>query len=224
MGLGAIGPGLGEGYAAGKALQALARQPSASGKILKTMLVGQAVTESSGIFALVVSVIILFAIPKNVNNINQICALLGSGFCMGIGAIGSSLGEGYIAGAACIGVGRQPRQSDTIITQLLIGQAVTETTAIFSLVVSLLLLLSTQIGNSLVLSAAYLSAGLCMGIGAIGPGIGSGIAAEKAITGIGKYAELSGVLSRTMLLGQAVSQSTGIYAMVVAFLLIFVVH
>lgn len=60
MGLGAVGPGIGEGFVAGKALEAIGRNPETSGKITPLMFVGMAVTESTGIYALVVTLIILF--------------------------------------------------------------------------------------------------------------------------------------------------------------------
>lgn len=60
MGLGAIGPGIGEGYVAGKAIEAIGRNPSMSDKIIPNMILGMAITESTGIYALVISLIILF--------------------------------------------------------------------------------------------------------------------------------------------------------------------
>lgn len=78
-------------------------------------------------------------------------------------------------------------------------------------------------GADLVQAAALLGAGLAMGFGAIGPGIGEGFAAGKACEAIGKKPEEAGLLTRTMLVGQAVSESTGIYSLVVALLLLFVV-
>lgn len=61
--LAAVGIGLGQGFAAGKAVESVARQPEASGTILQTMIVGQAVAETTGIFAFVVSIILLFVNP-----------------------------------------------------------------------------------------------------------------------------------------------------------------
>ena len=61
MGLGALGPGIGEGYAAGQALAAIGRNPAGAGKIVPNMLVAMAVTESTGIYSLVIALIILFA-------------------------------------------------------------------------------------------------------------------------------------------------------------------
>jgi len=78
-------------------------------------------------------------------------------------------------------------------------------------------------GVDLVKSAAYLGAGLAMGLGAIGPGIGEGMVGAKACEAIGRNPQQAALLTRTMLVGQAVSESTGIYSLVVALLLLFVV-
>lgn len=59
----AVGIGLGQGFAAGKAVESVARQPEASGSILQTMLVGQAVAETTGIFAFIIAMVLLFANP-----------------------------------------------------------------------------------------------------------------------------------------------------------------
>lgn len=61
IGLGAIGPAIGEGIVASKALEAIGRNPEANGKIAPLMFVAMAITESTGIYALVVALIILFA-------------------------------------------------------------------------------------------------------------------------------------------------------------------
>lgn len=78
-------------------------------------------------------------------------------------------------------------------------------------------------GADLIRALSLLGAGLAMGFGAIGPGIGEGYAAGRACEAIGRNPKEAGLLTRTMLVGQAVSESTGIYALVVALLLIFVV-
>lgn len=78
-------------------------------------------------------------------------------------------------------------------------------------------------GADFVHGLAMLSAGIAMGLGAIGPGVGEGFAAGKACEAIGRKPEEAGLLTRTMLVGQAVSESTGIYSLVIALLLLFVV-
>ncbi|MEG0291851.1 MAG: ATP synthase F0 subunit C [Anaerovoracaceae bacterium] len=63
IGIAAVGVGIGQGQAAARAVEAVARQPEAQGAILKTMLVGQAITETTGIFAFIVSIVLLFVNP-----------------------------------------------------------------------------------------------------------------------------------------------------------------
>jgi F-type H+-transporting ATPase subunit c len=77
--------------------------------------------------------------------------------------------------------------------------------------------------GNIVEACALLGAGIAMGLGAIGPGVGEGMAAAKACEAIGRNPAEAGLLTRTMLVGQAVTESTGIYSLVVALLLLFVV-
>lgn len=58
-----IGPGIGQGYAAGKGAEAVGRQPEAQGDIVRTMLLGAAVAETTGIYGLVIALILLLANP-----------------------------------------------------------------------------------------------------------------------------------------------------------------
>ncbi len=140
IGFGAIGAGIGEGFAAGKATEAVTRQPSISDKILKTMLIGQAVSESSGIYALVVSLLLIFSNPEASHSIVHAAGYLGAGIAMGFGAFGPSFGIGFAGGKAVEAMGRSPHHETTIIKTMLIGQAVSESTSIYALVVALLLI------------------------------------------------------------------------------------
>ncbi|MFB3925231.1 MAG: ATP synthase F0 subunit C [Syntrophales bacterium] len=63
IGVGAVGAGLGIGTAASGACTAVGRNPGVQGKIMMTMLVGMAMAESIAIYALVVSLVLLYANP-----------------------------------------------------------------------------------------------------------------------------------------------------------------
>ena len=78
-------------------------------------------------------------------------------------------------------------------------------------------------GAELIRAAVMIGAGVCMGFGAIGPGIGEGFAAGKACEGVSREPQNAGLITRTMLIGQAVSETTGIYSLVIALLMLFVV-
>ncbi len=58
-----IGPGIGQGYAAGKACEAVGRNPGAKSDVTSTMLLGQAVAETTGLYALAIAALLLFANP-----------------------------------------------------------------------------------------------------------------------------------------------------------------
>jgi F-type H+-transporting ATPase subunit c len=78
-------------------------------------------------------------------------------------------------------------------------------------------------GEHLVKALALLAAGISMGFGAIGPGVGEGFVGGKACEAIGKRPDEANLITKTMIIGQAISETTGIYALVVALILIFVV-
>ncbi|MFZ1627003.1 MAG: ATP synthase F0 subunit C [Candidatus Moraniibacteriota bacterium] len=61
MGLGALGPGIGLGILASKALEAIGRNPEAQPKVQTTMILAIAVTEAVAIYALVIALMILFS-------------------------------------------------------------------------------------------------------------------------------------------------------------------
>ena len=58
-----IGPGVGQGIAAGHGASAVGRNPGARGQIMSTMLLGQAVAETTGLYGLVIALILLYANP-----------------------------------------------------------------------------------------------------------------------------------------------------------------
>lgn len=63
IGLGAIGPAIGEGMGLARALSAIAQQPDEVNTITRTLFVGLAMIESTAIYCLVISIILLFANP-----------------------------------------------------------------------------------------------------------------------------------------------------------------
>lgn len=78
-----------------------------------------------------------------------------------------------------------------------------------------------EIAVGIILGCCALGAGIAM-IAGIGPGIGEGNAVAKACEAIGRQPECKGPVTTTMLMGCAVAETTGLYALVIAILLIFV--
>ena len=59
-----IGPGIGEGYAAGKAVEAVSRQPESKGDVTSTLLLGVALSETTGIYGFVTGLLLIFVAPN----------------------------------------------------------------------------------------------------------------------------------------------------------------
>ena len=64
-----IGPGIGEGNAVAKACEAIGRQPECKGDVTSTMLMGCAIAETTGLYALVIAILLLFVAPNTFVNI-----------------------------------------------------------------------------------------------------------------------------------------------------------
>ncbi len=58
-----IGPGIGEGFAVGKACEAIARQPEQKGSVTTTMLMGCAVAETTGLYGFIIGLLLIFLAP-----------------------------------------------------------------------------------------------------------------------------------------------------------------
>jgi len=220
VGLSSIGAGVGEGYAAMQAVDSLSRQPSANDKLMRTMLIGQAVTESAAIFSLVVSLLLMFGISAAGGGWQKFCAFVGAGIAVGMGGVGPGFGAGYAGGEACKAVGRMPKLNNNITSNMLIGQALSQTSSIFGLVIAFLLIFLTDTGNNIIECATYLGAGIAMGFGTFGPGFGIGFVVGRTNETYSRFPENGGLLLKTMFLGAAVSESTVIYSLVVALLLL----
>jgi len=149
---------------------------------------------------------------------------IGAGFAM-IAGIGPGIGQGLAAGKGAEAVSYNQKNAKKSTLVMLLGSAVAETSGILALVVALILLFMNPLvgveGTGLVLGASAIGAGLSM-IAGIGAGIGQGYAASKGTEAVGKRPKLQPAIVRTMFLGQAVAQTTGIYALIVALVLMFI--
>lgn len=76
--------------------------------------------------------------------------------------------------------------------------------------------------EAIVRAACAIGAGICMGLGAIGPAVGEGHAVGKALEGMARQPETASILRTNMILGCAITESTGIYSLVISLLMLFV--
>ena len=221
IGLGCLGAGVGCGWPAAAACEGVARNPRRATQITTAMIIGQAVAQSPSIFAVVISLILLFvALPGT--GLAAIGIGIGAGIAMGASALGPGLGSGVTGGGAVEGISAWPKTQAITLRTMLIGQAVCQTPAIFGMLVAFIMLFTLQdIEANIVGLSKILGAAVAVGFGGIGPGIGCGIVGQTSCRATAEKPQNDALMLRTMLIGQAVSQSTAIYALIIAFLLLF---
>ena len=78
-----------------------------------------------------------------------------------------------------------------------------------------------ELATAIAIAGKAIGAGLCMGVGAIGPAIGEGNAVSHALDGMARQPEAAGNLRTNMILGCAITETTGIYSLLIAFLILF---
>lgn len=81
-----------------------------------------------------------------------------------------------------------------------------------------------ELANAIAIAGKALGAGLCMGIGAIGPAMGEGNAVGHALDGMARQPETANNLRTNMILGCAITETTGIYSLLIAFLILFALN
>ena len=222
IGLGCMGSGYGCGFPAGKACSGLARNPRHGGKVTTLMIVGQAVAQTPSIFATVIALIMIFLYDSSFTPWHAFGIYLGAGLAMGAGALGPGIGSGSAAAGAVHGSSHWPESNPLMMRTMLVAQAVSQTPAIFGMLVAFLMLfMMNDLPMGIVGFAMTLGAGISAGFGGIGPGIGSGLVGETTCQATAAKPRLSTLMLQTMLIGQAVSQSTAIYALIIAFLLLY---
>jgi len=230
IGFGAIGSGWGIGYTGVGTARAMARQPNQNSSLFRGMLIGQAVASNPSIFALVVAVILYqmgaASDLADAGSWAKAAALLGAGISIGLGAIGSGAGNGLIGSDAMEAISRCPSTSGKVTVMMVIAQAMGQTPVLFSLVVSLILIVSdgdfatyATTADQVKHAGRLLGMGICMGAGALGPGLGSSFIGGKFCEGLARAPQSAMDLNKAYFIGVGISQSASVFAFVVALLL-----
>ena len=130
MGLAILGAGLGQGMLASKAMEGMARNPQAGGRIQIAMLLALAFPESLVLFGLVIAYMLVSAGTVG----------LGSGLIMGLAILGAGLGQGLLARSAMEGMARNPQAGGRIQIAMLLALAFPESLVLFGLVIAYMMI------------------------------------------------------------------------------------
>jgi len=141
IGFGSIGPAIGLATFAYAACRSLGINPKAYNNILSFTLISEAIIETPIIFALIISISLLFIVPHTADeNIVEGIALLAAGLCTAIGTLGTGISSGKTAAAACHQIALNPESHSILSRVSMFGQGLIETCAIYAVLVSFLLL------------------------------------------------------------------------------------
>jgi len=78
-----------------------------------------------------------------------------------------------------------------------------------------------EMSAAIVQAEKYLGAGICMGLAAIGPAIGEGNIGAHAMDAMARQPEMAGNLRISMIIADAIAETTGLYGLLISFMILF---
>lgn len=221
MGITGLTIGLASTFPAQAACDAVARQPFFSHRISAFMLLAQVLIQTPMISAFLVSLFIQGQ-ASSALNMSDSMRLIASGLCIGLGSIGPAIGLSSFAKAAVLGLGKNTKAYDKLLSFTFISQALIETPIIFCLIIATMLLfvVPRPVVDTGLDGIIFLSAALCTGLGTLGAGISSGKTAAAACDQMSENPEMYGILSRTSILAQTLIETMVLYTVILSLLMI----
>lgn len=214
----AIGVGLGQGAVSLAALRAMNTQPQASINITRIAVFGMVLLEFAAIAGVTFALFLLFGTTE----INLAISLAHAGIAAAICIAGCMVGFAcYLpAQEACHSAARQPFFSQNIMRFMLLTQSIIQTPIIFAFIVGMFIR-NQALGITDTLDGIrLLAAGLCIGIGSIGPALGLAQFAKTACAGIGINRESYNKLMSFTFISQAIIETPLLFSLVVSLLVV----
>jgi len=209
--------GLVSSWPAISACHAVARQPFTSKRIMRFMLITQSMIQTPVIFGFIIAMFIK-SMAMGITTVQESFKLMASGLAIGLGSIGPGIGLAQFGKVACKSIGINRKSYNKIFSFTLISEAIIETPVIFALVTSLIIIVSKT--TTLLHGIALLASAVCIGIGTIGPGIGSGKTASAACEQIAINPDNYSTLAKVSMFCQGLVDTAAIYALLVAISLV----
>lgn len=219
--LSAVGAGIGEGLASKSALEAINIQPGARGSISKTMILGSALIETASIMGLLISIILLWGTKEIPYTLYSGLATLGIAFAICIAGFLIGIVSAWPAQEACLATARQPFFAQTIFRFMLVTQSLIQTPIIFGFIVAIMIRNQIPTITTFADSMRLLSAGISIGVGCIGPGIGLAVFARTACRGLGINRNAYNKILPFTFLSEAIIETPIIFALVISIFLLF---
>ena len=218
-----LGAGFGGGIATISALDAITRSPRAHNSIARALVLGLALIETGAIIAMVTAVLLM----RSSNTYDQqfqfdTIGRWGIALSLGICALSVGIASASAVSEAFKSIARQPFFAHKLFNLMLITQSIIQTPVIFSFLIGLIIY--SQLGSisNEVNAWRLLAAGLCIGIGSLGPICGLARFAKAALRALGSNREIYPKLLPFSFVSQAIIETPIIFALVTSILIIFV--
>ncbi|HEX2978265.1 MAG TPA: hypothetical protein VHO47_04060 [Candidatus Babeliales bacterium] len=214
-----LGASLGGARASKAAVEAINIQPASKAEITKVTVVGLALIETAAILALILILLLLFKI-KGLPTPAMAYAELGIAAGMGITGFISGLVSAAPVVQTCFAIARQPFFSQQLMNLMIITQTIIQTPLIFVFLISLFVTLQCTPELALKSGIILMSAGICMGLGSLGPSIGLGRFAETACRSVGINKKAYSYILPFTLMSGAFIETPLIFAFLVSLILL----
>lgn len=220
VGSNSIAVGIGEGLASLAAMKAFTIQPSARSEITQTLMLSMALIETSAIIGLTIAFMLLKPVLSSPHAPLMHYGVIGIGLAICLTGAVLGVAASLPAQAACRAVARQPFFTQKIQMIMLLTQSLMQTPLLFAFVISFFIKAQIPSITSLAESMRLISAGLCIGLGSVGPTIGLARFARQACESLGiNRSAYSEILSFT-LISEALIESPMIFSLVMSFALL----
>jgi F0F1-type ATP synthase membrane subunit c/vacuolar-type H+-ATPase subunit K len=220
VGITSMSVGLGEGLTGHAALEAIDRQPKAYNDIFRANLLGNALIETAAIIGILIAFLLLFGGSNEAFTLGTHIAELGIALTICISGFTIGIAASLPAQEACHAIARQPFFADKIIRFMLVTQSLIQTPIIFGFIIALFIRNKALVITSTAESLALVAAGLCIGLGSIGPVIGLGNFAKEACRGLGTNRAAYSNLISFSIVSLAIIETPVIFALLVSLMLL----
>lgn len=217
VGLASIGVSIAIAQAGKAAVEGVRDQPMYTSRIHLFMLIMITLVETPLIFSFIVSLMVIKSLTPEMTSFEGF-KMAASSLAMGIGALGSGLGQSFFTRKACRAISYDKNGYNKTLSFSLICQALLETPSVFCFLIAMLLF-NRSVSPSLLYfheGWLFLIAALCVSIGSIGPSIGIGMVGGAGIDdAAGDPKRYNRVLATTFLY-QVVIETSCIFALIVS--------
>jgi F0F1-type ATP synthase membrane subunit c/vacuolar-type H+-ATPase subunit K len=208
----------GQGAICRLALSVLDQQPESRGPLNRLVVIALAISETSAILSLLISVFLLWGnTPPNLATLLGELGIIGA---LGIPAAVIGFAASLPIRAALDALQRQPLNAPNISNLLLLAVSIGQTPVIFGFFLAWIILGRVPTVDCMTTGIQLLSCGIAFGLGTIGPSIGIALFGKQACTSIGQNREAYASIFSFTVISQALIETPILFSFVVALLIL----